>query len=82
MKTKEILQLNIKSFADMELFVKDEALRRMIVRCAKTGHLGVQQGVGSKPVCSNIVKDVATTFVEQSNDNVLDCNNVHTLSWH
>ncbi|CAL1268836.1 unnamed protein product [Larinioides sclopetarius] len=50
-----------------------QALRRMIARSEKTGHLGVQPGRGRKSTISDVVEGVATTIVEKSMDNDIGC---------
>ncbi|GFU79431.1 DUF4817 domain-containing protein [Trichonephila clavipes] len=52
-----------------------QALKRMIARFEKTGHLGIQPGRGRKLTRSDVVEDVATAIVDQSMDNVIDCSN-------
>ncbi|GFU67909.1 DUF4817 domain-containing protein [Trichonephila clavipes] len=50
-----------------------QALKRMIARFEKTGHLGVQPGRGRKSTRSDVVEDVATAIVDQSMDSVIGC---------
>ncbi|GFU50783.1 uncharacterized protein TNCV_2494891 [Trichonephila clavipes] len=50
-----------------------QALKRMIARFEKTGHLGVQPGRGRKSTRSDVVEDVTTAIVDQSMDNVIGC---------
>ncbi|GBN77176.1 hypothetical protein AVEN_254910-1 [Araneus ventricosus] len=59
-----------------------QALRRMIARFEKTGHLGVQRGRGRKSTRSDVVEDVATAIVEQSMDNVVGCSSARAVSRH
>ncbi|GFV13211.1 DUF4817 domain-containing protein [Trichonephila clavipes] len=59
-----------------------QALKRMIARFEKTGHLGVQPGLGRKSNRSDVVEDVATTIVDQSMDNVIGCSSVRAVSRH
>ncbi|GFV37059.1 uncharacterized protein TNCV_2382061 [Trichonephila clavipes] len=50
-----------------------QALKRMIARFEKTGHLGVQPGRGRKSTRSDVIEVVATDIVDQSMDNVICC---------
>ncbi|GFX42303.1 uncharacterized protein TNCV_110231 [Trichonephila clavipes] len=59
-----------------------QALKRMIARFEKTGHLGVQPGRGRKSTRSDVVEDVATAIVDQSMDNVIGCSSAHAVSRH
>ncbi|GFS72804.1 DUF4817 domain-containing protein [Trichonephila clavipes] len=59
-----------------------QALKRMIVRFEKTGHLDVQPVRGRKSPRSDIVEDVATTIVDQSMDNVIGCSSARAVSRH
>ncbi|GFV35672.1 DUF4817 domain-containing protein [Trichonephila clavipes] len=43
-----------------------QALKRMIARFEKTGHLGIQPGRRRKSTRSDVVEDVATAIVDQS----------------
>lgn len=52
-----------------------KALRRMIARFTKTGHLGVQLDREQKQIRSDVGEDVVTAIVEQSMDNVIGCSN-------
>ncbi|GFW26390.1 DUF4817 domain-containing protein [Trichonephila clavipes] len=57
-----------------------QALKRMIARFGKTGHLGVQPGRGRKSTRSDVVEDVANAIVDQSMDNVIDCSSARAVS--
>ncbi|GFS57747.1 DUF4817 domain-containing protein [Trichonephila clavipes] len=59
-----------------------QALKRMIARFEKTGHLGVQLGRGRKSTSSDVVEDVATAIVDQSMDNVIGCSSIRAVSRH
>ncbi|GFV36886.1 DUF4817 domain-containing protein [Trichonephila clavipes] len=59
-----------------------QALKRMIARFEKTGHLGVQPGRGRKSTRSDVVEDVATAIVDQSMDNVIGCSSARAVSRH
>ncbi|GFW18470.1 uncharacterized protein TNCV_1184971 [Trichonephila clavipes] len=59
-----------------------QALKRMIARFEKTGHLGVQPGRGCKSTRSDVVEDVATAIVDQSMDNVIGCSSARAVSRH
>ncbi|GFX66892.1 DUF4817 domain-containing protein [Trichonephila clavipes] len=59
-----------------------QALKRMIARFEKTGHLGVQPGRGRKSTHSDVVEDVATAIVDQSMDNVIGCSSAREVSRH
>ncbi|GFV43151.1 uncharacterized protein TNCV_1573971 [Trichonephila clavipes] len=59
-----------------------QALKRMIARFEKTGHLGVQPGRGRKSTRSDVVEDVATAIVDQSMDNVIGCSSACAVSRH
>ncbi|GFT49463.1 DUF4817 domain-containing protein [Trichonephila clavipes] len=57
-----------------------QALKRMIARFEKTGHLGVQPGRQRKSTRSDVVEDVATAIVDQSMDNVIGCSSARAIS--
>ncbi|GFX73755.1 DUF4817 domain-containing protein [Trichonephila clavipes] len=59
-----------------------QALKRMIARFEKTGHLGVQPGRGRKSTRSDVVEDVATAIVDKSMDNVIGCSSARAVSRH
>ncbi|GFT95813.1 uncharacterized protein TNCV_311661 [Trichonephila clavipes] len=59
-----------------------QALKRMIARFEKTGHLGVQPGRGRKSTHSDVVEDVATAIVDPSMDNVIGCSSARAVSRH
>ncbi|GFX54935.1 uncharacterized protein TNCV_3318521 [Trichonephila clavipes] len=59
-----------------------QALKRMIARFEKTGHIGVQPSRGRKSTRSDVVKDVATAIVDQSMDNVIGCSSARAVSRH
>ncbi|GFS85368.1 DUF4817 domain-containing protein [Trichonephila clavipes] len=86
MKAKEMLQLLFGSFIDLKIYAKGpllpQALKRMIARFEKTGHLGVQPGRGRKSTRSDVVEDVATAIVDQSMDNVIGCSSARAVSRH
>ncbi|GFW84945.1 uncharacterized protein TNCV_682331 [Trichonephila clavipes] len=59
-----------------------QALKRMITRFEKAGHLGVQPGRGRKSTRSDVVEDVATAIDDQSMDNVIGCSSARAVSRH
>ncbi|GFX87584.1 DUF4817 domain-containing protein [Trichonephila clavipes] len=59
-----------------------QALKRMITRFEKTGHLGVQPGRGRKSTRSDVVEEVATAIVDQSMDNVIGYSSARVVSRH
>ncbi|GFU72870.1 uncharacterized protein TNCV_4909991 [Trichonephila clavipes] len=59
-----------------------QALKRIIARFEKTGHIGVQPDRGRKSTRSDAVEDVVTAIVDQSMDNVIGCGSVRAVSRH